>query len=100
MKEPILSNTTLTEAEKKLLVYLESVQVNREGRIDGDKITEEEKEIMKRWADEGLIEIGYLATGQQQMRGRNKRVRFLQLELWGIAWAFRKEMAERFGYPW
>ncbi|GAG33710.1 unnamed protein product, partial [marine sediment metagenome] len=84
----------------KLLVYLESVQVNKEERFDREKLTSGEELIMNRWIEEGLIKVGRLHLEQSNIRGRNKRVKFLRPELWGIAWAFRKEMSERFGYPW
>ena len=84
--------------QESLLMYLETCLVDKTGNVDSRRMNEEEMEIAKRWAKQGLIEFGRLPAHKVFARKRSTwkthYVRFSD-KAWIDASRFRRERAER-----
>lgn len=85
----------LTRDEASLIVYLETRLVDAHGNIDRRHMNDDDRAIVDRWANEGLIEYTRLAWEDVPERGVTHRVRFTE-RAWQRAHAERRNRAERY----
>jgi len=85
----------MTRQEISLLLYFESCAVDHNGKVHSERISDNEREIAKRWSDEGFIQFGRIAL--QYARGCETSWVFLSDEAWSLAHEERKTRA-KFGW--
>lgn len=85
----------MTRAEKSLLLYFETCAVDRFGRVDGDRINEEDIETAKRWDAEGFVGFGRICSADCTAAGRGNLWCRLSDEAFALAHAARRERAQR-----
>lgn len=83
----------LSKNEKSLLMYLESRLVDHYGRVDMQRVNEDERKIIEKWSDGGFIKFGRIALKDAKRDGACW-VQFTD-QAWTVAHFARREMADR-----
>lgn len=82
----------MTRAEISLLLYLETVEVDYGGKIDGRRMNQEDFDIARRWNESGFIKFGRIAHSDISYNFTNWCV--LSEDAWKIAHEKRRARAE------
>jgi len=86
-----VDETTMTRAERSLLLFLETQAVDYGGKVRSASMSDEDFEIARRWAEEGFIEFGR-RPARAIMRPGVKRFHWVRLSdrAWDLAHRLRK----------
>lgn len=80
--------------ELNLLLYLETCAVDQAGRVDSRRVNDEEREIIRSWAGEGLL-LGFGRISSDGVHRAGTQWVRLSDTAWAAAHAERRARAER-----
>lgn len=77
----------MTPEERSLLLYVECCAVDEGGLVDSRKINSDERDILKRWHDEGLISFSRITWDsiQSLVNKHCTDLVYLSEEAWNLA---------------
>jgi len=88
----------LSKDEISLLLYLETCLVDQNGRVSSKHMNTDDKEIAKKWNDEGFIKYGRIKMADIYLG--SDRVHYVNFtdEAWKLAHQYRKIRGEKNKY--
>ena len=86
-----------TQDEGSLLLYLETRAVDHDCRIDHRHLNDDDRVILKRWVETGIVEYGRVASQRDPFGNVQPAQNYVRLseEAWELAHRLRRERADR-----